>query len=276
MALLTEPTHNPLIARISLVRERLEFIQIISNLNPLFLDPSLIRSTSNDGWTHPWTHFDALRNYLLLTCFDLLGQSSEWLDFNSWLNSKKHQVEVSKAINLNSGQSALEMIKAVNCFYTAEFGVKNSFYRFINEVLLPETKAALLYSISIVYARKFITYDDAGNEYRGSKQIKKIDDDESKMKFLYWLRNVYTHEATSIGSPSGGVWPKEMFSSVNEDGKACYGWENSMSRPAKEKDHFYSYGFRKWPDVLIETVEAGLAQVSQCASAGRSDFPCCE
>jgi len=273
---MTESTPNPLIARISLVRERLEFVQIISNLNPQFLNPSLTQRTSNDGWTHPWAHFDALRNYLLLTCFDLLGQPSEWMDFNSWLNSKKHQAEVSKAINLNGGQSPLDMIKAVNLFYTAKFGVKNSFYRFINEVLLPETKAALLYSISIVYAQQFVTHDDAGNEYRGSEQIKKIDDDESKIKFLYSLRNVYTHEATSIGSPSGGVWPKEMFSSVNEAGKALFGWENSMSRPAKEKDQFYSYGFRKWPDVLIETVEAGIAQVSQCASAGRSDFPCDE
>jgi hypothetical protein len=70
-----------------LVEERLEFVEIISRLNEQFLDPSLIRKVGEKGWTHPWKYFDALRNYLLLTCFDLLGQPSEFKDFQSWLQS---------------------------------------------------------------------------------------------------------------------------------------------------------------------------------------------
>ena len=70
-----------------LVEERLEFVEIISRLNEQFLDPSLIRKVGEKGWTPTWKYFDALRNYLLLTCFDLLGQPSEFKDFQSWLQS---------------------------------------------------------------------------------------------------------------------------------------------------------------------------------------------
>lgn len=264
---MTNATNNSLNARLSLVRDRLEFVQIITDLNLQFLDPKLGKDKSNGGWTHPWEYFDSLRTYLLLTCFDLLGQPSEWLDFNSWLNSRKHREEVNSAISLNSGVSdPLKMIKAVNLFYIKHFGVKNSFYRFINEVLPVKAREALLYSIQITYARQFVTYDEKGGELgRGAEGLKEITDDGSKIKFLFWMRNAYTHEATIIGSPSLGVWPKEMFSIV-KDGVTLYGWQQLIVKHTNKKDHFYSYGVRKWPDMLIEAVEAGLSQVSDRAS----------
>lgn len=274
---MTDATRNSLNARISLVRDRLEFVQLITNLNQQFIDPSLTKNNKFDnGWTHPWEHFDSLRNYLLLTCFDLLGQPSEWMDFNSWLNSKKHREEVSRVISLNSGRNdPLEMIKEVNSFYTKQYGVKNSFYRFIDEVIPVKVREALLYSISIIYARQFITYDENGKELgRGSQEVKKIDDDQSKIKFLFWLRNAYTHEATSIGSPARGVWPKEFFSSMAEDGRVLCGWWRIGVKHASEKDHFHDYSVRRWPDVLIETVEAGLAEITHRDSIERSNSPC--
>lgn len=253
---MTNSTHNSLDARISLVRDRLEFVQVITDLNPQFLDPSLIKHTSNGGCAHPWKHFDALRNYLLLTCFDLLGQPDEWMDFNSWLKSKKHCEEVSQAISqIDGAGDSLELIKAVNLFYTKKFGVKNSFYRFINNVLPAEVKTALLYSIQISSVRTWTTGDS-----NGAEELQKIEDDDSKIKFLYWIRNAYTHKAISTGSPAGGIWKNGARSQL-VNGVEMHGWLHTASRQEGEKDH-YTYGaFRKWPEVLIETVEAGLTRV---------------
>lgn len=245
---------------ISLVNERLDFVQIITNLNPQFFNDKSgkpIMREMGEGWTNQWEYFDSLRIYLLLTCFDLLGQSDDWKDFDSWLNAKSKTEEVTEIIKKVKDLNDLEKIKSVHKFYKDAYGTKNSFYRFINEVLSQESKKALLYSIDITRCCPYVTYNDDGTERgRGSSEIEKITDDESKIKFLYWMRNAYTHEAMSIGSPVDGIWENARSSIVN--GVELHGWLVTMARPVGELDHFYQYGFRKWPEVLIETVKAGL------------------
>lgn len=255
--------NSSLTERIDLVRERLEFVHIVTDLNPQFLDPTKTKPTSDGGWTHPWIHFDALRNYLLLTCFDLLGQPSEWKDFSSWLNSKKLQTEVNAVIEKHRGHTDVRTtIEAVHRAYQERYGVTNSFYRFINDVIPQETREALLYSISISYSREFHTYDEQGHVIgTGAELVRKIEDDTSKLKFLFDLRNSYTHRAVNIGSPGGGVWPQSMLTRV-ENGKVLHGWSRLIVKREKESDCFYDYGVRNWPEVLIQVVEAGITQLT--------------
>lgn len=122
-------TEHSTLERLQLVKDRLELVSIISSLNPQFLNVKMIRETSNGGWTHPWKYFDSLRTYLLLTCFDLLGQPDSFKDFKSWLSSSSTAVERTAALQKSGGESNIvEIIKTVHHEYLATYGTKNSFY----------------------------------------------------------------------------------------------------------------------------------------------------
>ncbi len=47
-----------------------------------YLETNDARST----WSYKARHSEALRYYLLLTCFDILGQKKKYIDFNKWIN----------------------------------------------------------------------------------------------------------------------------------------------------------------------------------------------
>ena len=231
--------------RKNLVRERLEFVSIITSINTQFLDPSLTRITENNGWTHPWKYFDALRNYLLLTCFDLLGQSDGFKDFQSWLNSSRTISERNVALEKAENSSLLESVRSVHADYLSVYGAKNSFKRFINEVLPSDVKEQLLFSVMI---RKIDTIKNC--------EIGGIDEESKKIDFLYAMRNAFTHEGVNIGSPAGGVFPNHG-AWINMDGVLKKGYEPIYWT---QKSHIrIEHMVRDWPDVLIRTVNAGLA-----------------
>jgi hypothetical protein len=97
-----------------------------------------------------FTHLRPLRIYLYLTCFDRLGQPADWLDFGAWLNSKKHTAERQMAIkNIPGNLRTEQMAQKLYDGYTKIYGVKSSFYRFINEILPSNTRSKLLSSIKI-------------------------------------------------------------------------------------------------------------------------------
>ena len=121
--------------RKALAKNRLEFVSIITKLKPQFEGPQHMQTFEN-GWTHTWQFFDSLRIYLLLTCFDLLGQPDEFRDYQSWLSSsstlEERRIAESKLTNPNDPISvAVELHRA----YLDIYGTKNSFYRFVQRVL---------------------------------------------------------------------------------------------------------------------------------------------
>jgi hypothetical protein len=227
-----------------LVKDRLEFVSIISSLNPQFLDASLIRETDNGGWTHPWQYFDALRTYLLLTCFDVLGQPASFMDFASWLRASSTEAERTAALSKASPQpTLLEAIKLVQREYNALYGAKNAFYRFIDR--LPAALRAELY-----YSVRIRQIDIAKNI-----EVAVVESEEPKRKFLYDVRNAFTHRAENAGSPAGGVFPS-WNEPVVLDGVPKRGW---VPIRWEEKQGFrFEYCVRDWPNVLVRVVQRGL------------------
>ena len=235
---------------IRLVRERLEFVQIISDLNPQFLDHGLIRHMPDGGWTHPWIYFDSLRNYLLLTCFDLLGQPSEYKDFQSWLASSATASERAAVIaSMDQATGPIDAAASLYRSYLDSYGSRQSFFRFINSVIPDATREQLLHSIMI---RQI---DPAKN-----LEIAKVESSDEKIKFLFGIRNIYTHQAKNTGSPSAGVFPNwNEWRVIN--GVPMKGYEpiKFVKRSAERID----YCVRDWPDVLVRTVNTGIDVVER-------------
>jgi hypothetical protein len=243
--------------KLQLVEERLEFVDLISGLKKHFTNPSLTRTTPDGGWMHPWLYFDALRNYLLLTCFDLLGQPTEYVPFNTWLVSSRHEGERTDALKKIAGlDSPLEITKKLYEEYNALYGIKNSFFNFIDT--LPITvQEELFYSLKI---------EETLNEDRPDGSVLptcagETSDKASKKKVLYEIRNNYTHKLKNSGSGAGGIWP-DIDDGILIDGVIKKGWGHIYSEPRKEFKpnirRYKVYSVRDWPNVLIHTVRAGM------------------
>lgn len=236
-------------ARKMLVHERLEFVSIISSLNPQFLDPTLIRPTPDGGWTHPWKYFDSLRIYLLLTCFDVLGQPQSFIDFQSWLSSSSTEAERTAALlNAKSETDRIAAIKRVHHEYLTAYGTKNSFYRFVRDVLPPPIQDDLYRSINI---RKI--------DSERNIEVEVVEAETDKLAFLYRIRNSFTHAGVSTGSPAGGVFEEHLMKPSAIDGIPMK-WMEPIHWEDKGKLRM-EYSVCDWPNVLIQAVQEGLSRV---------------
>jgi len=134
-----------------------------------------------------------LIEYHLLTCFDLLGQPTNWMPFHNWLtsNCKEHVHQREEALLAPSTEqvnketnpivlSSLALFESYNMFH----GVRRSFYRFLHDILSSTAKNDLFASIRI---RSCNLPPDTGDWQFG--------DDKDKEKYLFSLRNDYTHNA---------------------------------------------------------------------------------
>jgi hypothetical protein len=141
--------------------------------------------------------FPGLVTYLLLTCFDQLGQPAPgWLDFASWLNasSTKEEVEtvIGKIYNPDDAPiSLLEGTKTINKEYSKIYGVKSSFFYFIDSLLPEKAKRNLLDSIQI---DRLMNNGDEPNDQSLSES------DTFKKKWLFKTRNDYTHSLETVES----------------------------------------------------------------------------
>ena len=137
--------------------------------------------------------YPGLRTYLLLTCFDQLGQD-EWQFFPNWLNAKKAKIrtergEILRLANLEenildaAGNANAKFIASVYKGYNNIYGVKKSFINFLREVLPKDQRARLLNKIEI----ETYIVDNGGLNLIGLGSY------EDKEKWLYQTRNDYTH-----------------------------------------------------------------------------------
>ncbi len=85
--------------------------------------------------------------------------------------------------------------------YQKIYGVKTSFYRFIDEILMEEAREQLLLSVRIEQKKEGSVF---------------IDDAIKKKAFLYESRNLFTHHLIPTGSPARGVWPELMMFKNNQ------------------------------------------------------------
>lgn len=233
-----------------LIRERLEHVNLIFELRHHFNDRKLVKSVGDSGWNHPWIYFDASMNYLLLTCFDLLGQPAEWVPFSEWLNSSKKTAERKAAVDtIPSNASPVEITKNLNNEYQSIYGVKTSFNNFILNILTQAERVELFFSIKINKLKKV---DDPGMPHTA---LDDINDEKKKRDFLYSIRNKFTHSAVTMGSPAAGIFPK-MYDPVEIDGKMMKGYIGIYHED--KNDESLSYSVRDWPFVLKRLIESAL------------------
>jgi hypothetical protein len=220
--------HNSIPGKCLAVAERLQFV---SDLH------------TPDVEMVVWWHSESLITYLLLTCFDILGQSRGWYDFGSWLKQKTEDgpelAQVASGDPVATSEQLYEQ-------WLVKFGIKNSFYRFINERLDQSTRQKLLDSLTI---KKYGLPPDSDL----SRQSQIPVTGEEKLRYLYKVRNAFTHQARGVP----GKYPAVKRGPVTGRGQTIEG------------RHFKSYATADWPNVLIDSVRFGLVAIlrEQLASA---------
>ena len=239
-----------------MILNRLDHVNLIFSLRHQFTGRSLIQHFVEDGVVrgayHPWTFFDALIYYLLLTCFDLLGQSPEWVPFTGWLESKRKAVEREEAVkSIPDGSNPVDIARHLNSRYQASYGVRLSFNRFILDILTEEERATLYSSIRIVRGRM------GGDPNTSYPALGYVVDEKSKLEFLFNLRNKFTHNAVIMGSPAAGISPV-VYEGFAIDGKLEKVY-SEIHREAKNGE-WLSYTVRDWAFVLKSLVESALAR----------------
>lgn len=134
--------------------------------------------------------YPGLVTYLYLTCFDQLGTPANgWCLFPNWIESKKHRKEVEEIVDESRNEFKTDNLVGIKSIakeiyngYHSLYGVKNSFFRFLREIIPTDTRNNLLNSILV---EKWT---------HGNVQVLDFDVDELyKEKWLYDTRNNYTH-----------------------------------------------------------------------------------
>ncbi|WP_287991867.1 hypothetical protein [Acidiphilium sp.] len=235
-----------------LVRERLEHVDLIFNLRHQFNNPALIQYVGERGWTHPWRYFDALMYYLLFTCFDLLGQPSEWVSFSEWLESNNKATERhAVAADIQPNADPVAIARHFNSKYQSIYSLKTSFYNFLLKILTEGERDEFCSSIKIVRAVK------GGDMNISYPVLGEINDNMEKFKFAFNLRNKFTHRAVIMGSPIAGIFPKAYdFLEINGVRRKGY---VEIHRKARN-DEWLIFEVRDWPFVLKRLIEAALSR----------------
>jgi hypothetical protein len=202
------------------------------------------------------THQRSLVTYLLLTCFDRLGQPAHYMTFEQFLDSKKKKSAREAVVNALPDAHPVEVARALNRAYIDEYGVKNSFFRFFDKVLPEASKHNLLDALRIIDRPLFpLNVSDVTED-----KLPDASDDE-KLKYLFALRNAYTHRAEftrglteyeSLLEPEF-VTPEMRANSI------------TVHDQIHGQTTFRSMGGINWIPTLFETVRQGLIARLQAA-----------
>ncbi|QGY43035.1 hypothetical protein GM418_04985 [Maribellus comscasis] len=129
--------------------------------------------------------------YLGLTCFDSLGQKNEYITFQDWLNKKDGKVDELELLIRNFPEKGLreELKELYDKYYNPEFGVKQSFFNFLNLIKEKESYEQLLLGIDLSkFVLRQIKYD--------SRFIERF-----KKDWLFYFRNNFTHNTENLRIP---------------------------------------------------------------------------
>ncbi len=182
-------------------------------------------------------HYTPLVVYLLLTCFDRLGQPSDWMDFGSWLRSSDKKKE-REQVTSEGLKDASEIAVAFYNTYNRIYGVSSSFYRFLHEVIPGQSRQELLGSIRIEIV-------DNPPNIGNNRQA----DDDAKEKYLFKLRNDYTHKAQFVPGTTKAIWP---------DGTFANNWIGVQQNIGQSS--WSTLFVRNLPETIERVVRVGLAK----------------
>jgi hypothetical protein len=204
-------------------------VKVLIEHNEGLADPKQIQDTADGGWTHAYGEYDALVNYLLLTCFDQLGQSDEWRDYSSWLKARETKLEREEALGSLQARDPISIAGHLHDAYQARYGVRKSFNRFISERITDDARTELLRCVQV--------------QRLDGQAV--IDDPKVKQAFLYSTRNAFTHEAKAKGQVARVISPYLTMLGPN-------GYKYGFTEV--DRDRRCTYSVRRWPFILYETV----------------------
>lgn len=204
---------------------------------------------------HPYMHYSALRNYLAMTCFDILGQPTKWKEFGTWLEANSTESERDEALKLYQAEGEIQKIISIYKYYNSKYGVKNSFYRFIKEVISEESRKKLMNSIvAIKSTEQDRRKPDGGVEHVYSEE--ELFDYQLKEKFLYSIRNSFTHKGISLADSYEAI-QSDFHKTADEphlQNGAEYWIVEALQWPSTKNGSLF-FGSMRWPQVLIEIIE---------------------
>mgnify|MGYP006898466576 CR=1 FL=1 len=219
-------------------------------------------NSEHEWWRHPRHEREALVNYLLLTCFDRLGQKRGFTTFRDWLKSTRteHVDERQQVLQtVEISMPALELASALAENYQTLYGVRNSFYRGV-ESLPDELQKKLLESITItfdpIYGTLSPNTSTPGYPLNDQALERKL-----RLKYLYDKRNSFTHrlEQYFAASNSFGLSEKDepSWKVMIEDSRLFY-LSGHQEIERLKTGGARAYSVAAWPFVLFETLHAAL------------------
>lgn len=223
------------------VRARLQLVKKLSELRNNFKGDHLIEFPRDGIWEHPYRHFSALRFYLLLTCFDILGSTRDYVPFSTWLESKTSSNERDIIVSSIKEQDIISKVSKIYSSYNDLYGPTQGFKRFISEVLSEESRNKLYKSVQILKIKDGQLQD---TDYHPSEK--------QKINFLLKIRNSFTHSGLSFATSGGGLFSDPDDAIMINNQKM---WSLQVFYKIEKTGYHYLYGVRKWPSVLIEIIE---------------------
>ncbi len=64
-----------------IVKKRIEFVKELMKFDDQFKTPKILKTSIPSQIFYPYEDYQGLLIYLLLTCFDIMGQPEGWLSF---------------------------------------------------------------------------------------------------------------------------------------------------------------------------------------------------
>ena len=156
----------------------------------------------------------SLRLYLTCTCFDIMGQNKNFIDFKSWLKAKSgekgkriksEREQAFSKINLERLNSEEKLIEAISLFHdewTKLYGMNRAFHNFFTKYLDRDDRALLLSKMWIGENKYFPEYTthlygermpESWLLSNNNDKLKKIVDALSRL-----IRNSFTHNGIRI------------------------------------------------------------------------------
>lgn len=247
------------------IHRRLQLAQSILEESDLLEGYSGYPDDEERWWLHPRHEREALVVYLLLTCFDKLGQPKRFLKLSEWLDSNKDRYkserdEVLKT--LPNSSTHIEAARALAEKHDSIYGVKNSFFRGI-EKLSEENKHTLLSSIDVVFEPEYDAEDT--KTIRTSQPLSyyglEYEEYREKLDFLYRKRNRFTHnlkQCDCLSSPlASGMHPDNKASWVVQiiDNKLSYAsGHHEVEVNHRKRGGAYIYSTHQWPFILFHVL----------------------
>jgi len=171
--------------------------RVIKVNNRLLLIRDLINQLHTTANPTQMSTYPGLITYLLLTCFDQLGQDKKGHSFfPDWIRSSKIKKERDEIISKvakeedpsdEDGNANLNFIDKVYRGYHKIYGNKNSFMNFIDNLLSEDERTELFSQVKIEATKS-----------ENGHIIKIRETNEDVKKWLYETRNNYTHNLYTV------------------------------------------------------------------------------